>query len=236
MVKNQSHVVICISFWLLLLSNAAIAQTCPPPQQPMLSNALESLILGGQADDAMQCVIDLDDNASELPDDVRYQLAKNASDAIEALGGDVNVLISYNERATKLWDTYLQNVSPPFDQGRISFALIKLMQHGRFSQFEQFFPSIAKAFNRGRARIAANQADQLFTTIKRCPAWNVVARGTTGNDRGISCAKPCPDIAQSLLSALSDELGQRPWAGPAGIKRLAVNAKALEDSLKCTPP
>jgi hypothetical protein len=199
----------------------------------LLSNGLEQMIKRGQPDDALQCIFDMQGNADNLPDEIAYQLAKNASDAIEALGTDGEVFPIFHERAAGLWDSYLQNVSAPFDIGRVSFALTKIMQHGRFTKFERFVPSIAKAFSRGGSKIAKGQVDQFFTTLKRCPNWNIVSKPGTGSDLGSICTKPCGEIVQGALSALTEELGPRPWATSVGTKRLTTNANAIEESLVC---
>lgn len=235
MASKQSLLSVVVFSSCLLLSNALSAAACPSAQQPLLSNGLELMIHNGQADDALQCIFDLQGKADNQSDEVWYQLAKNASDAIERLGEEGGGFPIYHDRAASLWDSYLQNVSAPFDATRVSFALTKIMQHGRFTRFEQFIPSIAKAFNRGGARIALNQADQFFATFKRCPNWNVVSKVNAGGDLGGACTKPCGDIAKLILSSLSDELGQRPWVTSAGTKRLTINANAMEESFQCKP-
>lgn len=214
------------------VSQGQLPPDCPPAEQPALSNVLGQMIKAERGDDVMQCIIAIDDREKEASsgysDDVRYQLAKQSSDAIASLGDGGVVFPAYHAHAARLWRSYLEKASPPFDKTRLPFGITKLMQHARFSSFPDFVPGIATAMSRGRAWVTPGQADQLFSTVKRCPKW----RNTT-DSRSISCAAPCPDTGRTLLSKLRAEFGSEGWGASDGARRLAMNAKAFEGGLTC---
>jgi hypothetical protein len=209
------------------------AQQCPAADQPDLATVLGKMINGGRADDAMQCVITIAVDGRESgafhPEEVRYQLAKLASDAIEALGGEV--FSAYHSEAAMLWDAYLENLSEPYERSRITFGITKLMQHGRSGPFHERFPVLAKAMAQAKAWITPSQSDQLFTIVKRCPNWHVPVKVSQ-----ITCATPCPAHGRHLLDALALNFGRDGWSASEGARRLATNAKALEGSLVCKAP
>lgn len=203
---------------------------CPPPEQPTLSNALSQMIKERHGDDAMQCIIEISENESvqenDYSDEVRYQLAKQASDALESLSGED--IAPYQLTAAKLWESYLTKVAEPLDRTRLPFGITKIMQHARSGLFQDYLPVIAKSMSKARDWITTAQVDQLFATLKRCPNWTVVTRANV-----MSCASPCGVIGRTFLTELYDGFGAAPWTGSDGVKRLAVNAKAVEGALTC---
>lgn len=222
-------------FFLAACCQFVKAQGCPPPEQPALSKALTEMITAERADDAMQCIISIStetrESGGDVPDDVRYQLAKQASDAIESLGGEGSVMDGYNSQATGLWQDYLENVKEPFDRGRLSFAITKIMQHGRFGAFQDIFPALISGIVKAKNWVSMAQSDQLFSIIKRCPLWS-----NTAYSGAITCNSPCPSHGNSLLAQLSGKLDQDGWIASPGLKRLSQNAKALKEALACHKP
>lgn len=212
------------------LVKAQASARCPPPEQPVLSITLEKMVRDGRADDALQCIIEIDDRQgdSDTADEVRYQLAKQASDAIESLGGDLT-FAAYHDRATKLWRGYLDNVSAPFDKKRMSFGATKLMQHGRLGEFEQVVPVVIRSFSQNRQGFSSSQADQLFSILKRCPRWNSVEK-----TNGFSCTSLCQETARGLVEEITQNFDTNSKTNTDGAKRLLVNAKALGGVLSCT--
>jgi hypothetical protein len=225
------NVVVLVMLFALSLTSAW-AESCPQAKQPELSRGLESLIKARRADDAMQCVISISshirDTGLDVNDEVKYQLAKQASDAIDSLGGDTVVFPEYNIEATRLWQEYLDGVLEPYDRSRLTFAVTKIMQHARLGAFHEIFPSLALGISKSRAWVTPLQSDQLFATLKRCPQWN-----NTTYTGLISCESPCPLLANSLLSDLASKLGPGDTGTTPGMRRLFANAKAMKESLIC---
>ena len=224
----------------IVLGASAFATTqCPIPEQPAMSRSLEKMIAVGQIDDAMQCVLHIDRQQQEtgvaLSDEVRFQLAKQFTDAIHILSGGAagSARNSDNVKASSLWRAYLDGVSEPVDKSRILLGVDRLLQHGRFDAFEQYLPSIAKAIGRSRDLLPPQTANELFSVIKRCPRWRQVQQPTSGAFK--MCTKPCPEIGQDFLKSLRDELGQPIWASSPGLIRLGTNAAALEKAVVCQP-
>lgn len=230
---NTARCILCVLPCALLpqMVVAQVKDDCPLPQQPMLSNTLSQMINARQGDTAMQCIIKIadreSDSSDEYPDEVRYQLAKQASDALESL--EAEGINAYQVRAAKLWESYLSRISEPLDRTRLPFGITKIMQHARSGAFEDYLPVIAQAMNRARAWITPAQADQLFATLKRCPQWSSAKPALA-----MPCINPCGAIGKTFITTLSSEFGATPWAGSNGVKRLAVNARAVEGELTCS--
>lgn len=188
-----------------------------------------------EPDDAMQCVIRLAREEANVAggysDEIRYQLAKQASDAIETLSVNGAVINSYHERTAGLWREYLAKVSAPLDRTRISFGINKILQHSRFAAFDTFTPTIVGAMGKARSWLAPAAADQFFSTAKRCPRWtNTTASGT------MACTPTCTNFGKAVVAELAKEFGSGSWSGSDGLQRLATNAKAFEKGLTCGQP
>lgn len=221
---------------LLVVNNVFAA--CPQPEQPALSQTLEPLIAGGHAASAMSCIAQLhrqqQEEGSVYPDEVRYQLAKLYSDAIYRLskGALGAARESDHSMATELWRRYVDEVHAPYDSTRALTGFDRILQHGRYGKLDDALPSIARAASIGRKALAPQQANNLFSLVKRCPLW----RQTVDPPPNALCSQPCAAVGSSLVASLRRELGSDKWDGAPGLSRLAENLKAFEGALQCGMP
>lgn len=216
---------------ILVCGFAFAAQKCPRPVQPELAQGLTALTKSKRSDDAMTCirVIYRSTTSTPLTDDVRYQLALQMSDAMDAIYDDSPPLAPDARDASDLWEAYLSEVTEPFDASRISFGLGKLIQQARYVDFEQRLPTILSSIGKVKSRLEAKQADLLFSTIKRCPNWSRLSDN-------LACTAACLELADSVLNTLNKEFGSLPWAGSQGLARMSVNSQALtREKAACSP-
>ena len=227
--RSPNLIVAALLFGAVVSTAAAQSQSCLTPDQPDWSKSLARMVID-QPDDAMQCIIHIAEQESEVPggytDEIKYLLAKQASVAIDALGQGFR---PYSKRAAELWRGYLDKASTPVEKTRLLTGITNVLHHARFGEFEEYIPTIVGAMSKARAWLAPVHADQFFTTVNRCPVWLDTKR--TGP---IPCSSPCPDIGRSVLSSLKVEFGNPEWPGSSGIQRLAINSRALETRLACT--
>lgn len=223
----------------LVALGTARADDCPPLEQPALSQGLAALIRVGRPDDALVCIWRGLESAEQQgvvhSDEVAYQLAKQASDAIETLGDGATVAAASHVRAATLWRRYLDNVSKPYDLTRITFGTRKIEQHARFGDFLEFATAIVAAIGKLERAVPTDFVNQFFTTLYRCREWNRPLRSSASDKTYASavCAPACRTEVTNLSQRLLDATQPAADASP-GSRALASNAAKLKERLQCT--
>jgi hypothetical protein len=192
---------------------------------------LDALIKARRSEDAAECIRSAaaDQDLSALPDEVRYQLALQMSNAMVALYDQSRPLPKDARVTADLWQAYLEHVREPIDAARLAFGTQVLLQQGRYGKLEERLPVLLSAVQRAAPAMSGKQADLLFSTLKRCPRWDTLSTR-------LACTAACKALAESATSTLERHFGSHPWTGSPGLAKLSQNTRGLKDeAAACTP-
>lgn len=217
---------ICCCILSLFTESLAARTECPSISQPRLWADLRALVNLGRADDVLDCIRQIKENQTTVSyaDEFNYNIAFLMTEAIEKLSRGGKLKRSDARDAADLWEAYLDSVSEPFNTDQLNFALARVVEYGRYENFPDRLPGIVKGIGKVKSGIRFDVANDLFSTIKRCPTWG-------RKSPRLACETACVLTAAETIRLLESELGELPWSGARGLSRLSVNANVLAREL-----
>ena len=214
----------------LQVSLAAVA-ACPIDSGAQFRQALDSHQKNERYLDTLNCIRLGSDSIdsmtanlnSQEADEFRYAVAHTASDAIEKLGHD-----RHHKLAANWWESYIANVSPPFDLNRLDFATLKIVQHGRHGEFANRWETVAVGLTHVGRKISPKTAKQLFSVLNRCPKWSA----SKAPSNSPVCLPDCKPLFLDTVTKLKPQFNPPPK--PASTSRdIFDNLVAIERRLAC---
>lgn len=214
-----------------MLAQPLTAHGCSSSDLAALRIELEVLASEQRSLEVLECI---KAQSAEIPTFARksgndndialYAIAQLGSNAIQELGQPL-----YNQTAAKWWSGYLENVGQPYDWSRMNFAVLKLTQHARFDNLQDFSETIFTAIGKIGAKLRPEVSFFLVDNLYRCPAWNTPVPASAAKVCGSTCRPLLQDFLKAMGAARESDKGRPKIKG----RSLSVDLDLLQERLKC---